>query len=762
MTAIMTKARAKLDEGALPVAAPTSAEDVYKAYLKRHALVSGGAVPANWTQDGGFWFIEGFPENTVVMRVDLKTGAAAPMFNVAAVRSALTTTTGHETPHRGLPFDCFTPTQDGGAEFVYQGIRWRIEPKAEQVRCLGEGAPTQNPTPRTWYCAEYLSGKRVVPEILSPDGAWFASVCDNNIILRSTRDGLGHSLTTCGTTERFWDIEAQRSKTLLGLRLTVGAVNPWAPDSLTLLAYRRDITGVFRMPRVNWLKPFEAVDYVPFQKAGAKLDRIEPVFLDVRSGRQTAVALESVEDRYIQLVAWHPNGTEALIIVYTRDFKRVDIFIAHRDTGAVRSLLTESAASFVKIQSEAMYAGAHGFWMLPDGSGFLWMSTRDGWNHLYRYDWNGQLIGQLTSGDWPVYDVEQIGIDGFVYFTAAINSVRPYDVHVCRVQLKGGRIEQLTREAGIHTPSFAPGGEAFLDTHSAVDRPVRSDLLRTDGTRMRMVSDMNIARFKAVGYTPADEFTVKAADGVTDLWGVLYKPFDFNPSHSYPVIEYIYGGPQMIATQRFFAINEHVTAYNLPWALAQLGYIVVCLDARGTPGRSKAFQDVVYRNWTACIADHAGAIRQLCERHFWMDIHRVGVTGHSWGGYYAVCALIQASETYHAAVSSAPGLDPWDMMLWEPYLDRPQQNRDAYDQADLTRQAHQVKGKLMLVVGTSDHGTFSATLKWTRTLIENGVDHEFVAIPQAGHFFADGVETDYYLMKLTGWFERHVKNRRLR
>jgi dipeptidyl aminopeptidase/acylaminoacyl peptidase len=272
---------------------------------------------------------------------------------------------------------------------------------------------------------------------------------------------------------------------------------------------------------------------------------------------------------------------------------------------------------------------------------------------------------------------------------------------------------------------------------------------------MVTVSEMDISRLEAIVYTPAEEFTVKAADGKTDLWGVLYKPFDFDSSASYPVIEFIYAGPQVITARRFFAVTEDY--YNTAWALAHLGYIVVCLDGRGTPGRSKAFHDAIYRHWAAGVPDHAGAIRQLCERHPWMDAGMVGIFGHSWGGYFSACALIHFPDVYRASVSSAPGLNPWDMIIWEPYLDLPVRGRGAYDRDNLLRQADKVKGKLMLVVGTSDHSTIHTALKMTRAMIDAGVDHEIVVLPEAPHRFT-GSDLDHYRMKLVGWFDRHVKN----
>lgn len=747
-------------------------DEVFEAYLTRLDYVSGGDGDANWTPDGkALWFAEGTPDHTSIQRIDLEQWGTTPLLDVATLRAALREATGFEPPFQGLPFDSFTSAKEGCVDFSYQGKRWRWNPATRKVRHLGgvdsfSGAlswtPDEEPQPRMWRRYDYLSIFMDVPEQLSPDGECFAGVREHNIVLRFTgaRNGADRQLTFEGGPECFWDLESVRFQLLSGRRVTFRGVSPWSPDSQMLLAYRRDITGVSRVPRVNWLKPLEDVEYLAYPKVGGRLDRVQPVLVDVHSGRQTPVQLGEIEDRFIQLLAWHPDSSEAFLIVYTRDFKHVEIVAARRETGEVRRVLQETAPTFVKVQHEAMFYGEHGFRLLPEGSGFLWLSTRDGWSHIYHYGIDGTLMGQLTRGGWPVQDVKHVGTDGFVYFTASIDTARPYDVHVCRVPLTGGRVEQLTHEHGLHSASFAPGGQAFIDTHSAVDRPTRADLVKADGTPVRVLSEMNISRLKAVGYTPPEEFTVKAADGVTDLWGVLYKPFDFDPARSYPVIEYIYGGPQTVETPRFFAIDKSMmSTMNLPWALAHLGYIVVCLDARGTPGRSKAFHDAIYGNFTVGIADHAAAIRQLCSRNGWMDANRVGITGHSWGGYFSTAALLLAPDTYHAAVSYAPSYGPWDAIYYEPYLDVPQKNPGFYRDADLIRQAAKLRGRLMIVAGTSDYFSIQTAMKMTWALIAAGIDHEFVPVPQAYHQFT-GVEDDYLMMKLTGWFDRHVRQRR--
>lgn len=742
----------------------------FVAYLHRHELVSGGFVTPSWT-DRGLWYAQETSEGTVIVELELGVGRPVPLFDPERVRNALQLASGRNIHCGGVPFRTFSRLPDGCVEFAYEGARWRMNPTTYHVERVGEVdilarfvsrsmSELERLAPRTWQrsATGYLVDKGEVPEVLSPSGEWFASVRNDNIVLRSTRDGREVDLTTCGTPERFWDIEAQRLQRLSGRpRLAFRSVNPWSPDSLSLLAYRRDVGGVFRIPRIHWLKPFEEVDTTPYQKAGGRLDRVEPVVIDVCNGQQKTVLLTSVTDRYIQWLGWHPSGNEAFLIIYSRDLKHVEIVAIDRELGSSRNLLTESSSTAVKIQLEEVFSGAHGFYLLPHDQGFLWLSTRSGWNHVYRYTLQGTLIGQLTHGDWPVHEISHISASGYAYFTASIDPKRPYDVHVCRVLLEGGQVEKLTRETGAHDPTFFPNGEAFLDTHSSVDRPTRTNLIKANGTAVALVSEMDISRLSKFGYVPPEEFTVRSDDGLTDLWGVMYKPADFDASRHYPVIEYIYGGPQLTVAPRYFSVHER-KYQNLLWALAQLGYITLCLDARGTPGRSKPFLDAVHHNWSVGIADHAAAIRQLCARNRWMDSARVGIYGHSWGGYSSTCAIMQAPDVYHAAVSSEPGYDPWHYILSEPYLGFPQQNKSAYEEADLIRQAAKVSRPLMIAMGTRYNLVTSSVMKMVRALIEAGVEHELVVIPEATHHFV-GIEEDYFHRKLISFFDRYVRNR---
>jgi dipeptidyl-peptidase 4 len=284
-------------------------------------------------------------------------------------------------------------------------------------------------------------------------------------------------------------------------------------------------------------------------------------------------------------------------------------------------------------------------------------------------------------------------------------------------------------------------------------------LRSADGTFVREISRPDTTALDALGLTPAEEFTVKAADGVTDLWGVLFKPRDFDPDASYPVLEFVYGGPQIAVAPHGFPLS----AFGVqPQALTELGACVVVLDARGTPGRSKAFHDVVFKNWAGHLADdHAEAIKQLAETRPYLDLSRgVGVTGGSWGGYTSTRLLADRPDVYGAAVSNAPGYDPYSSLLYECYLGLPQEigGRAVYDAANTLDRAHAITRPLMIACGTSDHATWTDAIKLSEELIRAGVEHEFVVLPEQYHGY-DLTHNRYYYRKLSGFFADHVGTR---
>lgn len=745
-----------------PARAPDSADQaVYQAYLDFGDLVRGGIVVPNWLPDGSsFWFAEGGPQERVIYKVTPAANRKDPLFDTARLRAALTEKLGYEPAGRGVPFDRVAFVGPSRVQFSLEGRTWRLD--LDRYQLEQQQPPTAfdyspilvseqtRMTPRTFLKEQFSGlGRSIVPESPSPDGKWFASMEDNDIVLRATVDGRTVKLTHDGEPELFWDVETVKW-------------NPWSPDGQRLAAFKIGTRGMARIPTIQWLKPLEESIEVITVPAGGRINHNELYILDVFGGAPVHVDLGNTTDQYLIVLGWLPDNSRLLFARYDRLLTRVDIMAADARTGEARVVLSEQSKTFLTNQHEAIWGTDTGFQLLPDGSGFIWRSERDGWDHLYRYDLNGTLVARLTKGEFPVKSVLRVDQkNGWVYFSGHADPHRPYDTHLYRVSLDGTGFRPLTEGPGLHTIHLSPSAEYFVDVYSSVDNPPKSVLRKADGALIQTLGEADIARLKKVGWVPPREYVVKAADGKTDLWATMYFPYDFDPQKKYPVVEYIYGGPQTTVRPMDFGVlaapSPFARLFNFNRALANLGFLVVTLDARGTPERSKAFHDQIYRNWGNYeIADHAAAIRQLGERLGFVDLNRVGIHGASWGGHYAFRALAQAPEVYKVAMAEFPGFDSRSLTLYEVYLGMPQENKALYDAAEVFNLAAKIKGRLLLTSGTNDTGTLKDMFKMSEALVRLGIQHDVMVYPNTGHG-AFGKSGDYNAELKKNFFVEHLR-----
>jgi dipeptidyl-peptidase-4 len=735
----------------------------FDAWLNLGSLIKGGRVAANWAADGGFSFTEGAPDNTTILSFDPKSGKTSPLFDTAKVRETYRAALGRDAPGKGLPFDAAYPAPGGfmvtieGKPFVLaaDGSSLTSPPQpnmAELVWQFGGDA-----APRTYKRQGFYADNFQVPEMLSPNGRWYSSIRDHDVWVRSTTDSRLERLTFDGEPLNGWDVETSRQSIAAGNQVLTFTVNPWSPTSYKLFVTRFDERGTEPWVRTRFGERSDEVEHGYFARAGERLPTATPHFIDTLSRKLTPIDVP-VEDRFLAPLGWNADGTKFFFVQFSRDISWAGVWRVDAETAAAELLFEEKSDTFLRIQHQTT-GGRTGCHLLPDG-GFLWESDRTGWMHLYRYDAEGKLVGAVTSGDWPVMDVQAIdSATGFVYFTAHPDQARPYDVHLCRAPLAGGKVERLTDGTGMHEVQFAPDRSYFIDTVSRPDAPPQSFVRRVSGEVVHTFPPADTTALEAVGWTPAEEFSVKAADGETDLWGVMYKPRDFDPSKSYPVIEHIYAGPQLSNVPHYFSVVPY-QLYALNQALPQLGYIVVIIDARGTPERSKAFLDVTYKDWRWHVTDdHAAAMRNLAKDRPYIDLNRVGMWGHSWGGYYTLAHLFDKPDLYRAGICSAPGFDPYDAFIYEPYLGGvpAAHNQKAYDDAYLFTDAHKLKGDLMIVAGSKDASVWQSSMRMTDALIRAGKPHEFVAMPGQYHMYAS-LHDNYFLEKLISFFDRTVKN----
>lgn len=582
----------------------------------------------------------------------------------------------------------------------------------------------------------------------SPDGTTLALLKDGNVWLRNS-DAVPRAVTTDGTPEHFYGSLTSRSDALM-----------WSPDGRHILLQQIDTRGIPHYPVLTFFardKPEMPHEDVSFEKllprVGEKLPTATLKIMDVRSGRITAVQMRAT-DSTLRFLSWPRGSREAFILETTRDAKRMTIYGIDSESGTCRTVLNEESTTFLMTpegRNEYLFA------MLPDGKRFVWGSERDGWRHLYLYGVNGALIRRLTDGKFPVVRLVAIDEAGWVYFTAHAET-RIYDSHLYRVDFDGTRFQRLTEGKGMHIVSFSPNKQYFIDNWSSVDTPPISELRASDGRLLQVLSRSSLAEIVRRGWSPPEEFAALAADGKTELHGVLYKPWNLNQRQKYPVVDMIYAGPLITwVPQSFFGEPRGANPLQAQ-ALAQLGFIVMLMDGRGTPERSKAFQDSVYGNIGRDeIPDHVAALRQLSFQRTYMDIERVGVVGHSWGGYFTLRAMLTAPDVFKVGVAESPMVDLWvEAPDVEPYMGLPAQNGVGYEHGSNISLAKNLKGNLLIIHGTSDAGApLSGTMRLIDALTRADKPYDLALLVHEGH--NDVAANVYAQERMTNYLVEHLK-----
>ena len=479
---------------------------------------------------------------------------------------------------------------------------------------------------------------------------------------------------------------------------------------------------------VRWLTESLNVRWSYYPTAGGPYPLTELFIVDIESRRLVPVEAMQRADHQVTPLRWADDGSEFYFLSADRYGQRVDLVAADPETGARRIILTEEKE--VGLGASVL---ARLLRFLGDGERLIWLSDRDGWRHVYLYGLDGTLIRQLTDGQFPVREVVAIDEDaGWVYFIAQGDPERVYDTHLYRVSLDGGAVVQLTEGVGRHAVQFSPSGEFFLDTYSTAEVPPVVELRGADGVLLQTLSTANIdALVSELNWHSPEEFVVKAADGGTDIYGHLYKPFDFDQDQKYPVIEVIYGIAEPLARRTFAPVGPGPSLD----ALAQLGFIVFVVDSRGTAGRGREFGHAVLGNIGRYeIPDHVAALRQVAEGRPYMDLSRVGIFGYSYGGYMAVRAMLLAPEVYHVGVAGAAISDMADHSGNEVLIGSPEDNRDAYAYASNLPLAANLHGKLLMIHGTMDALVpFSHIMRMADAFDRAGKSYDMLVVPDVGH-----------------------------
>ena len=696
--------------------------------------VRESTITPHWLRDGNrFWYSTVRDGTTQVELVDASANSQVPFLDPARLRPAIEAAIGHTLPTAGTPFESFSLSDDETkAGFVIEGRRFELDLASYALHERSEGEGTADALSKPQKTGEDgLSGSTYVgpdrKERLSPDGKRLTHIQNYNLWIRSATTNELRQLTTDGRENYGWENAA------------------WSPTGRQLLVTRTDTAPVHKQPLVEWLSRDQNVRFLPFVQVGGPLPRVELYLVDPEDGKSRKIDTGQAAgdyDSFIIPLRWRVGGSEFLFMKMTRDWKRLELRAADAVTGRSRILLTEEQPTFLAgtyLGNVASFLAS----LLDDDQHFIWRSQRDGWSHLYLYDFSGRLNRRLTTGQFPVLNVEAVDEKaGWVYFNARAEA-RLYDTHLYRVPLgRSGPMARLTTGQGVHSAQFSPSGQYFVDTFSSPTTPPISELRRADGNFVRGVARGTVADFTPKDWTPPEEFVVKAADGVTDLYGLLYRPYGFDPSKRYPIVETIYAGVGEQAIPHIFsdAVPDSLLLQGgepLNEGLRRAGFVVFAVDGRGTPGRSKAFEDVVYgRLGQHEIPDHVAALKAVAATRPYMDMERVGIAGPSYGGFFAIRALLQAPEVYKVAVARAPGGNRLDGPQGgtEPYMGTPgPANVEAYAAASNEQLIAGMRGKLMLVLGTSDMNTPFYNIRYVEYLARADKDYRLVILPQAGH-----------------------------
>lgn len=713
-------------------------------------LVYRAEATPNWTDGDEFWYRTRVPGGFHFYRVDPDRGTRSPAFNQEGVAAALSEATGGTFEGLTLPFASFAWADGGSAiQFTLQGGLWQCDTAGQACEQVGS-APVA-----------------VGGGIASPDGRYVAFRRGHNLWVRSVETGEERALTQDGIDRYGYATDSQ------GWRQSNQPILLWSPDSRSIATFRLDERGVEEMhllrtaePRpqlVSWPYALPSDSVVPMvERVVVHLDG-RVVMLDTEPDHQRASSCCGMARGSVWAdVAWSDDAGTLAFVSVSRDYRTATLRVADPETGAVRTVYTESHPVF--FESHAGERGLPNWRLLADQGAFLWFSQRDGWGHLFLYDLEtGELRNRVTGGDWNVLDILHLDeASGTLYFTGVGREADqdPYWFNLYRVGLDGEGLTHLTPEAGHHEVSLAPSAQYFVSRTSTFDTPPVITLRRTsNGAVIQVLEEADLSELEALGWQAPRPFHAKARDGVTDVYGIYLVPSDFDPSKRYPVINAIYPGPQSGSVgTRAFSVGRRGQAH----ALAELGFIVVLIDAMGTPFRSKAFHTAYYGDMgDNGLPDHISAMRELAASRPYMDLTRVGIYGHSGGGFATAAALLRHPDFFHVGVAGAGNHDNagytfyWGEKYHGPF-ERRADGTHSYEVQANHLQAENLEGRLLLSYGTMDNNVHpNTTLLLIDRLIAANKDFDVMVMPNRGHGYAGEAYAvrrtwDYFVTHLLG------------
>jgi dipeptidyl aminopeptidase/acylaminoacyl peptidase len=706
----------------------------------RAAVNIAGAV--TWIENThAFWYRRSIAGGFEFVRVDADTREKRPLFDHAKIAASLSQGANKPYTAVALPFNTLT-FRDGEKTFevTVDNATWQCTTaesacKKNEPQAARPGGP--------FACAAPTPADR--PRV-SPDGKSEAFVQNYNLVVKRVGDAKATPLSFDGSEGNCYQLSSI----------------VWSPDSRRIAAYRvkpgyrRMVTYVESSPE-DQLQPKTSSRF--YAKPGDVLDFEQPMIFEVESKKQTVVPTDLFPNPYdVTPLVWRRDNTAVTFEYNQRGHQVYRVIEADATSGRTRVVISEEPKTFFNYRSSnggLSDSGKKYRFDIADGREVIWMSERDGWNHLYLYDGvTGAVKNQITKGDWVVRGVQKVDeARRQIWFSAGGMDAGkdPYFAHYFRIDFDGSGMVRLTTADANHTAVYSSDMQFFVSTASRVDQAPLVELRRADdGGVVAEIERGDITELTRVGWRAPEVFVAKGRDGKTDIWGVVYRPSNLDPARKYPVLENIYAGPQGSFVPKNFA------AYNGMQAQAELGFIVVQIDGMGTSNRSKAFHDVAWQNLgDAGFPDRILWHKAFAAKNPWYDITRVGLYGTSAGGQNSLGGLLFHPEFYKAAVSAAGCHDNrMDKIWWnEQWMGWPLGQQ--YSASSNVDNAHRLQGKVLLVVGEMDNNVDpSSTMQVVDRLIKANKTFDLLYIPGAGHTnggpYGERKRFDFFVQHLLG------------
>ena len=729
---------------------------------KTNPLVSHMPGRGTWLEGDRFWYRVSIDDGSEFVLVDAAKGTRAPAFDHERLAAALSSATGNTYDGRHLPFMEF--------EFVTGENAISVSIRQRRFKC----------DLRTYQCTGDTSFHGVFPaggrggrgrgagrnDAPSPDGKLTVLIRDYNLWLREIASGKETQLTTDGVKDFGYATDNA------GWTKSDRAIVAWSPDSKKIATYQQDQRNVGEMYLVSTQVGHPRLEQWKYPLPGDPVvTMIQRVIIDLSGASPRIVRLQMPPDQHRSTlcddiacaqgqwtdVQWSPDAKSIAFVSTSRDHKQENLRVADAETGSVKDVFEE------KVATQYESGLGHANWKyLPESNEFIWFSEKSDWGQLYLYDLStGKLKNQITQGEGDVTQMLRVDEKNrLIYFLAAgkEKGIDPYFVQFYSVGFDGSKLTLLTDQTKFtHDVNLSPSGRYFVDNFSRPEVPPVSVLRDSTGKAITVLERTDISKLQAAGWQPPVPIMVKARDGVTDLYGLLYRPTNLDATKKYPIVNYIYPGPQTgsVGSRNFSASHGDAQA------LAELGFVVVQIDGMGTPWRSKKFHDAYYADMgDNTLPDQITGMKQLAERYAWIDINRAGIFGHSGGGFATADAMFRYPDFFKVGISESGNHDnreyedDWGER-YQGLLTHLANGGTNYDDQANQNIAKNLKGHLLLAHGTMDdnvppYNTFLVV----DALIKANKDFDLILLPNQRHGY--GPDADYMMRRRWDYFVRYL------